>query len=113
MAITYNNVIKCLTNAVPEFHPDRQDVADNIVYLVFEDLVRFVKLLLEKEDQDGVLKRTFDVVEKALRDGDPRVVEMLRDTFSELALLDFDRIKHFMGPLSRKLLKKVRSDVYR
>lgn len=113
MAITYNNIVECLVDSIPEFHPDRNDVADNLVYPVFADLVRFVKILVRKEDQDEVLRRIFVFIEECVRDDDPRVVEMFRDVFIELALFDSDRVTKVMGPSARKLLKRVRIDLYR
>jgi hypothetical protein len=113
MGINYNNIAERLLECVPEFHPEQTDVRDNIVYLVFEDLVRFVKVFVQKAGQDELLRRIFNFIEQALRDGDPRVVEMLRDVFIELALLDSVRVKHLMGPLGRKLLKRVQAEVYR
>ncbi len=45
--ITYNDVVSRLLAAIPEFHPDSEDVADNLVYLVFGDLIRFARQELE------------------------------------------------------------------
>ena len=50
--ITYDNIIQRLLEAIPEFRADKEDVADRRGTLVFEDLTRFVKALVETND-DG------------------------------------------------------------
>lgn len=45
--ITYDDIVSRLSEAIPEFQPDSEDVADNLVYLVFGDLIRFATRELE------------------------------------------------------------------
>lgn len=48
--ITYENVIERLLQALPEFQPDEEDVADQRATLVFEELAQFTKTRAENND---------------------------------------------------------------
>lgn len=110
--ITYNNVVSRLLEAIPEFHPDSEDVTDNLVYLVFGDLIRFAKHELEVKPGSEVVQRIFAFLEEAARSQDPRVTEMLCDALYDLAIPDPDKARAVMGRSTRKLFGKVVKGVY-
>jgi hypothetical protein len=111
--ITFNNVVSRLLEAVPEFQPDTDDVAENLVYLVFPDLMRFVKRALEGSQSEVLPRRVFAFLEEAVLCQDPDINEMLRDALFVLAIPDPDRPKALMGPATRKLFRKVEKEVYK
>jgi hypothetical protein len=106
--ITYDNIVSVLLDEVPVFHPDEDDIGDNLVYLVMSDLMRFIRSLSERPESSEVLERTFRFVERALRDSDPRVVDLMRDTLVELSSMpDSLQFKEYIGRATRKLLKNI------
>jgi len=50
--ITRNNLVARLLDAVPEFQANPEDVRENLTYLIFNDLARFVSSLIEKGDHE-------------------------------------------------------------
>jgi hypothetical protein len=111
--ITYDNVISLLLEAIPEFHPDCDDVTENLVYLVFPDLMRFAKRELVGKQNEQLLERTFAFLEEAAQCRDARVTEMLRDALHDLAIPDPDTPRSFMGPATRRLFRKVEKEIYK
>lgn len=107
--ITEASVIPQLLEAVPEFHPDQDDISDNLTHLVFGDLTRFVKSLAETNENDEVLRRLFSFIEEAARTTDVHVLDAVRDSFLE-GLADspdhLDRTKKYMGRMTLKLLRE-------
>ena len=106
--ITYENVIQQLLEAVPEFRPDDEDVADKRGALVFEDLTRLVRELVETDGKEEVLGRIFSFIEGASGSSDIRVLDAIRYSFLE-GVADspyhLRLTKKYMGPLTHKLLK--------
>jgi hypothetical protein len=106
--ITYENLIARLLETINEFHPDDEDVADQRGTLVFEDLARFVKLLVESNDAEELMARIFGFVEEVAKSSDIRVLDAIRYSFLE-AVADspyhLGLTRKYMGPLTRKLLK--------
>ena len=111
--ITFDNVVPLLLEAIPEFQGDAEDVAENLVYLVFPDFMRFAKRKLEDKESEQLLMRVFAFLEKAAQSRDARVTEMLRDALHELAIPDPDRPRALMGKATRRLFGKVVKEVYR
>ena len=105
--ITYDNVIQRLLEAIPEFRADDEDVADHRGTLVFEDLTRFVKVLVETND-DELIRRIFRFLEEAGTSSDTRVLDAVTYSFLE-GLADspyhLNATKKYMGSQTRKLLK--------
>ena len=106
--ITYENVIERLLQTVPEFQADDEDVADQRGTLVFEDLTRFLKMLVETNEKPELITTIFQFVEEAARSSDARVLDAIRYSFLE-GLADspyhLDLTKKYMGSQTRKLLK--------
>lgn len=110
--ITYNNVISRLLAAIPEFQPDSEEVADNLVYLVFGDLMCFVRDKLESKPGSEFMQRVFAFLEEAAQSQDPHVIDMLRDALHDLAIPDPDKARAVMGRSTRKLFAKVEKEIY-
>lgn len=110
--ITYETIIERLLEAVPEFHPDEEDVRDHLAHLVFEDLRRFVKSLVETTNNDVLLKRIFGFIEEAARSRDVRVLDAVRDSFLE-GLADspdhLAKTEKYMGRSTLKLLREAKA----
>lgn len=106
--ITYENVIQRLLQTVPEFRADEEDVADQRGTLVFEDLTRFVKMLVDTNEDTELVRRIFTFVEKAATSSDVRVLDAIRYSFLE-GLADspyhLSLTKKYIGSQTRKLLK--------
>ena len=85
---------------------------ENLVYLVFPDLMLFAKSELEGEQSEPLLERIFGFVEEAAQCQDASVIEMLRDTLHELATPDPDKANARMGRSTRKLFRQVVKEVY-
>jgi class 3 adenylate cyclase len=110
--ITYENTIVRLLGAVPEFHPDEEDVRDHLVHLVFEDLTRFVKSALEADNKDQLLKRVFGLIEEAASSHDVRLLDAIRDSFLEGLADSRDHLAKahkYMGSSTLKLLGEARA----
>lgn len=109
--ITYDNLIQRLLQAIPEFTADEDDVADHRGTLVFEDLTRFVKGLVEANDNDELIQRIFRFLEEASKSSDTQVLDAIRYSFLE-GLADspyhLNSTKKYMGSQTRKLLKNAK-----
>ena len=112
MNITYDNVVPLVLEVIPEFHPDPDDVTDNLVYLVFPDLMRFARLEIEHNRNKQLLERVFAFLEEVAQSQDERVTEMLRDALHDLAIPNPDEPRALMGPRTRRLFRKVEQEVY-
>lgn len=110
--ITYNDIVSQLLAAIPEFRPDVEDVTDNLVYLVFGDLIRFARHELEVKPGSELVQRVFVFLEEAARSQDPRVTDVLCDALHDLAIPDPDKARAVMGRSTRKLFGKVVKGVY-
>ena len=110
--LRYDNLIARLLDSVPEFPADPEDVKDNLVYLVFNDLTRFVISLLEAEAKEDLLRRIFDFIEEAASIQDQQVTDVLWDSFNELAMKEPDKAKSYMGRYTRKIYEEVEEEIY-
>lgn len=110
--IIYDDIVPRLLAAIPEFQPDREDVTDNLVYLVFGDLIRLAKHELEVKPGSELVQRLFSFLEEAARSQDPRVTDVLLDALHDLAPPDPDIARAVMGRSTRKLFRKVVKQVY-
>jgi DNA-binding ferritin-like protein (Dps family) len=110
--LRYDNLIARLVDAVPEFPADPEYVKDNLVYLVFNDLARFVISLFEAEAKEDLLRRIFDFMEEAASSQDQRITDVLWDSFNELAMKEPDKAKSYMGRYTRKIYQDVEEEIY-
>jgi hypothetical protein len=111
--ITYNDIVPRLLVAIPEFQPDSEDVTDNLVYIVFGDLIRFAKQELEAKPDSELVQRIFAFLEATAQCRDASVTEMLCDALHDLAIPDPDKPRALMGPTTRSLFRKVEKEVYK
>jgi hypothetical protein len=106
--ITYENVIERLLQALPEFRADEEDIADQRVTLVFEDLTRFLKALVDRDEDPELITRVFLFIEEAAQSSDARVLDAIRYSFLE-GLADspyhLNLTKKHLGVGTKKLLQ--------
>jgi hypothetical protein len=112
-AVTYRNILSQLVEAVPEFQPDSDDLNDNLAYLVFADLIRFVTLEIRGGQNPQLLQKVFGFLEEAAKSKDKQVIDLLSDALYELAIRDAEKSKSLMGRATRKLVRKVEKEVYK
>jgi hypothetical protein len=115
MELTYENLLSRLVDAVPEFPIDADHVADNLVYLTFNDLTRFVSTRLEAEENTELLTRIFQFIEEAAKTGDVQVQDVLQDALYEIAVAPVDttnKAKMYMGSRTHKLFRKLEAQIY-
>ena|SRR2546426_631536 len=110
--ITYNDIVSRLLAAIPELKPDSEDVTDNLVYLVFGELMRFAKAELESNPGGELVQKVFAFFEEAARSHDPLVTDVLLDALHDFAIPDPDKARAVMGRFTRKLFRKVVKEVY-
>ena len=110
--ITYNDIVSRLLAAIPELQPDSKDCTDNLVYLVFGDLMRFARQELEVKPGSALVQRIFAFLESAARSQDPRVTDVLCDALYDLVIPDPDKDRAVMGRSTRKLFGKAVKGVY-
>ena len=112
-SITYETLVPRLLERVPEFHPTEEWVEDNLAYLVFGDLMRFINLQLEDPANDAVVRRIFEFFESALNVPDPRIKDVLDDSFHDLAVsVEPVSVKRFMKRATRRLYESVEDSIY-
>ena len=115
MELTYQNLLSRLVEAVPEFPLEADHVADNLVYLTFNDLTRFVNARLEVEENTKLLAKIFHFIEEAAQSGDVQVQDVLQDTLYEIAVAPVEKTnsaKMYMGRRTKKLFRKLESQIY-
>lgn len=110
--MTYNNLTTQLLEAVPEFSADPEDVRDNLHYPVFSDLTRFIISTLETIDNKELLRRIFNFIEEAAKTHDKQIIELLKDSFNELAIREPVKAKSYMGRFTRSIFHAVEDEIY-
>ena len=111
-AITYDNLVAQLIETVPEFPVDPEYVQDNLTYIVFNDLTRFVNSQFETNNNDEILQRIFNFIEGAARSQDRKIIDVLWDSFNELAIKEPDKAKSYMGVYTRRIFQDVEDEIY-
>ena len=115
MELTSENLLSRLVGAVPEFPIDADHVADNLVYLTFNDLTRFVNTRLEVQGNTELLTQIFHFIEEAAETGDSQVQDVLEDALYEIAVAPIDKTnkaKMYMGRRTQKLFRRLESQIY-
>jgi len=115
MELTYENLVARLVEAVPEFPIDADNVADNLVYLTFNDLTRFVNARLEVEENTELLAKIFHFIEEAAKTGDVQVQDVLQDALYEIAVAPIEKTnkaRMYMGGRTKNLFRKLESQIY-
>ncbi|MEN3331385.1 MAG: hypothetical protein V7641_750 [Blastocatellia bacterium] len=111
-SITRDNLLARLVEAVPEFIADPEYVEDDLAYLVFNDLTRFILSLLETETDKKLIQRVFDFIEEVARVQDQTITDVLSDSFNELAIKEPKRARSYMGKFTSKIFQNVEDEVY-
>jgi hypothetical protein len=110
--MTYNNLTTRLLESVPEFSPDAEDIRDNLQYPVFSDLTRFIISTLETTDNKELLRRIFNFIEEAAKTQDKQILDLLKDSFNELAIKEPVKAKPYMGRFTRRIFQAVEGEIY-
>ena len=111
-SLTYEKLVPRLVEALPEVPVDPDSVADNLAYLVFNDLMRFVNTLVEASDDNPLLAKIFRFIEEVAHAKDVQVQDVLEDALYELAVAPTDNARRYMGPNTRKVFRQVEAQVY-
>ena len=110
--ITYDSLPVRLVEAVPEFAADPEYVKDKLNYPLFNDLARFINSLLGGDKNEGLLQRIFNFIEEAAGTQDQGIIEVLRDSFNELAIRNPDKAESYMGRHTQRIFEDVKEEVY-
>ena len=111
-SLTYEKLVPRLIEALPEVPVDADYVADNLAYLVFNDLMRFVNTLVEASDDNPLLAKIFRFIEEVAHAKDVQVQDVLEDALYLLAVAPTDNAKRYMGPNTQKVFRQVEAQVY-
>lgn len=118
--ITYENVVACLIERIPEFDGIYREhlglYKETLPHVLFGELVRFTKAVCGSSSEpkgqyanpQNILKRILDFIEEAACSEDERVVELVQVSFMEnLHQLGpyYQTITLRLGPKSQTLLQ--------
>ena len=78
-SLTYEKLVPRLVEALPEVPIDPDSIADNLAYLVFSDLMRFVNTTVEACGDDPLLAKIFRLIEEVAQTKDVQVQDVLQD----------------------------------
>lgn len=108
MLMTMDTVLAKLQDAVPGFHPTAEWLSEGNTYLVFGDFARFicseaeVLQYVHSENEASQLSQvqiSVAFLERALRDGDQDVRDLIFDCIESVAGCEwFDQLKKYFGP---------------
>jgi hypothetical protein len=111
-SLTYENLVPRLVEAVPEVPMDPDWVADNLTYLLFNDLMRFVTATMEANADAPLLAKIFRFIEEVAQTKDALVQDVLQDALYGLAVAPTDEAKKYMGPNTQKVFRHVEARIY-
>ena len=111
-SLTYENLVPQLVEALPEVPKDPDSVADNLTYLVFNDLMRFVNTTVESDGEAPILAKIFRFIEDVARTKDVQVQDVLEDCLYTLAVAPADNARRYMGPNTQRLFRHVEAQIY-
>jgi hypothetical protein len=114
-SVTYETLVPRLVEAVPEVPLDPNFVADNLPYLVFNDLLRYVIASMGAEEDTGLLSRIFSFIEAAAQTQDIQVHDMLQDALYHIAVAPTEKAesaKLYMGTNTQQLFRKLELQIY-
>jgi hypothetical protein len=116
MLMTMDIVLVELQKAVPTFHPTPEWLSERNTYMVFSDFGRFIcseAEVLQYVDSESEARQlthvqiSVDFLERALRDGDRDVHDLILDCLESLATCEWiDKIKKYFGPESNAYLAR-------
>jgi hypothetical protein len=111
-SLTYENLVPRLVEALPEVPMDPESVSDNLTYLVFNDLMRFVNTTVEADGDARILAKIFRFIEEVARTKDVQVQDVLQDCLYTVAVAPADNAKRYMGPNTQKVFRDVEAQIY-
>jgi hypothetical protein len=111
-SLTYETLVPRLVEALPEVPMDPDSVADNLAYLVFNDLMRFVNTAVEASANAPLLAKIFRFIEEVAQTKDVQVQDVLQDALYGLAVAPTDGAKRYMGPNTLKVFRHVEAQIY-
>jgi hypothetical protein len=85
-SLTYEKLVPRLVEALPEIPIDPYSVADNLAYLVFNDLMCFVNTTVEASGDAPLLAKIFRFIEEVAQAKDVQVQDVLQDALYLLAV---------------------------
>jgi hypothetical protein len=111
-SLTYESLVPRLVEALPEVPMDPESVADNLTYLVFNDLMHYVNTTVEANKDAPILAKIFLFIEEVAQAKDVQVQDVLQDALYLLAVAPTDNAKRYMGPNTRKVFRLVEDQIY-
>jgi hypothetical protein len=111
-SLTYENLVPRLVEAVPEVPMDPDSVADNLAYLVFNDLMRFVNTTVAASGEAPILAKIFRFIEEVALTKDVQVQDVLQDCLYTVAVAPADDARRYMGPNTQKVFRHVEAQIY-
>ena len=111
-SLTYENLVPRLVEALPEVPMDPDSVSDNLTYLVFNDLMRFVNTTVEANGNAPILAKIFRFIEEVALTKDVQVQDVLQDCLYLVAVALADNARRHMGPNTRKVFRHVEAQIY-
>ncbi|MCM3872625.1 MAG: hypothetical protein ND895_18240 [Pyrinomonadaceae bacterium] len=111
-SLTYENLVPRLVGALPEVPMDPDSVADNLTYLVFNDLMRFVNTTVEASGDAPILAKIFRFIEEVAGTKDVQVQDVLQDCLYLVAVSPAENARRYMGPNTQKALRDVEARIY-
>ncbi len=86
---------------------DPDSVADNLTYLVFNDLMRFVNTTVEASGDAPILAKIFRFIEEVAGTKDVQVQDVSQDFLYLVAVAPADNARRYMGPNTQKAFRDV------
>ena len=111
-SLTYEKLVPRLVEALPEVPMDPDSVADNLTYLVFNDLMRFVNSTVEADGDAPILAKIFRFIEEVARTKDVQVQDVLQDCLYAVAVAPANDARRYMGPNTQKVFRHVEARIY-
>ena len=112
MIINKETMIDELRSAVPEFVIDPDWVPENLGYLIFNDLARYLCEQAQFSDWK-VVKQGMDFLERSLDGQDSYMRDLVHEVLEALSSCDqVSEVKQYFGPRTRVLWNEFMEDTY-
>ena len=112
MIINKETMIDELRGAVPEFVIDPDWVPENLGYLIFNDLARYLCEQTQLSDWK-VVKQGMDFLERSLDGQDPYMRDLVHEVLEALLSCDqASEVKQYFGPRTQVLWNEFMEDTY-
>jgi len=91
---------------------DADSVADNLTYLVFNDLMRFVNTTVEASSDSPLLAKIFCFIEEVARVKDVQVQDVLQDSLYLIAVAPAGDARRYRGPNTQRVFRQVEAQIF-